>query len=90
MRNIPVSQARSILSRLPEELGGNTGESAVNITRRGKPILTVMSYELYESIMETLDIMSDSELMESLKQGIKDIKEGNIIPWEHAKKELEL
>ncbi len=85
---IPVTQARQRLTSLPERLAKD--QEAVAITRRGKPVLAVMPWELYESIVETLEILGDEELMEALRQGIKEIEAGKGVPWDRAKRELHL
>jgi len=38
--------------------------------------MAVMSWELYEGLLETLEILSDSVLMKNLKKGIEDVKAG--------------
>ena len=35
--------------------------------------------EKYKSMKETLDIMSDSKLLEDIREGIKDIRKGKTI-----------
>lgn len=90
MKMIPMSRARMDITKLPEQLSKDPGEGAVVITRRGEPVLAVMTFELYDALIETLEIMGDPELMESLRQGIKDVKEGRTTPWEEVKAELEL
>jgi len=76
-KDIPITAARHELTTLPERLAE---EGAVAITRRGKPVLAIMPWELYESIVETLEIMGDRDLMLALRQGIKEIEEGKGIP----------
>ena len=92
MQSLPMVEARNRLTTLPEELENDRESGAVAITRRGKPVLAVMSWELYECITETLEIMSDPELMAILRQDIKDRKEGKSrgIPLEQVKAELGL
>ena len=46
------------------------------ITRRNKEVMAVMSWELYEGLLETLEVMSDHELMNNLKMGLDDVKAG--------------
>jgi PHD/YefM family antitoxin component YafN of YafNO toxin-antitoxin module len=53
---------------------------AVTVTRHGKPVMAILPWELYESIMETLEIMGDTELMVAFRQGVKDMEEGRITP----------
>ncbi len=88
-RAVPIIEARKRLTSLPEELEKNPAET-VAITRRGRPVLALMSWDLYESIVETLEILGDEEMMRALRQGIDEAAKGKGIPWEEAKKELDL
>jgi antitoxin YefM len=88
MREISIAKARDQLTTLPEKLNERPGTLAV--TRRGKPVLALMPWELYESIIETLAIMGDQELMGCLRLAIQEVAEGKTIPWEQVKKELNL
>ena len=46
-------------------------------------------YEMdIESIMETMDIMGDPDLMTALRQSIEDLRAGRFIPLEQVKSEL--
>lgn len=88
VKDIPMTEARHELTSLPERLAKEPG--AVAVTRRGKPVLALMPWEFYESLVETLEILGDEELMAALRQGIKEMKEGKGIPWEEAKAKLGL
>lgn len=88
MREIPIGKARDELTSLPEQLAEKL--ATVAVTRRGKPVLAVMPWEVYESVVETLEIMGDEELIGSLRQSIQEVAEGKTIPWEQVKKELNL
>ena len=85
-RHISISEARNQLTRLPEEL--EKTHETVAITRNGEPKLAVMSWDLYQSMVETMDIMSDPELVAQIRKGIADIEAGRVIPWEEAVKKL--
>ena len=89
-RTIPMIEARNKLTSLPEKFEKEPDLGALAVTRRGKPVLAVMPWELYEAIIETLEILSDVDLMAALRQGIKEAEEEKGIPWETAKKELDL
>ena len=52
---IPIVKARAMLTKLPEQLAAE--DRAVAVTRNGKPVLAVMHWDLFESIVETMDIM---------------------------------
>jgi len=45
---------------------------------------------LLEELMETLEILGDEELMESVKASEEDIREGRLIDFERLLKELDL
>ncbi len=83
---LPIITARDRLTSLPEELARNT--DTVAVTRHGEPVLAILSWNLYESIVETLQIVGDRELMMQLRQSIKEADEGKTISWERLKQEL--
>jgi len=53
----------------------------VAVTKRGKPALAILPWELYESIAETLEILEDKDLMAVLRRGIAEVESGKGIPW---------
>ena len=83
-----IVEARKRLTRLPEELAQHPEIGAVTITRRGRPVLAVMSWDMYESLAETLEIMSDPEMMAAFRQGVRDLEQGDTYPWEQVRKGL--
>lgn len=60
------------------------------VTRHGKPEIVMMSVGDYESIMETLEIESDKELMKRLKKAKADMKKGRGIPLDDLNKRLKV
>lgn len=60
------------------------------ITKRGRPEAVMISIEDYESILETLDIVSDKSLMRRIKKAEKDLRQGKGVALEKVKKELGL
>jgi len=83
-------EARKQLTSLPEEFERQESFDAVAVTRRGKPVLAVMPWELYETITETLEIMADIEMTSVLRESIAQYGRGEAIPWEKAKEDLDL
>lgn len=51
-------------------------------------MLAIMTWEDYQSILETLEILGDDEAVEQLRRSIKEVKEGQAIPWKDAKARL--
>ncbi|MDD3847616.1 MAG: type II toxin-antitoxin system Phd/YefM family antitoxin [Syntrophorhabdaceae bacterium] len=88
METLPMMEARKKLTSLPEELEGRMEDSAVAVTRRGKPVLAIMTWELFEAIYETLEVMGDEQLMKSLRQGIREAREGKTVSWDVAREEI--
>lgn len=86
MKDIPITEARNELTSLPDRL--SESHEVVSVTRRGKPVLAILNWEEYEAIVETLEILSDENLMSSLRQGLKEAKAGKLIPWDQAKRKL--
>ena len=89
-RILPIMEARKQLTSLPELLVHNGQVDVVEITRRGKPVLAVIPWELYESISETLEVLGDRDLMLLLRQSIQEMEAETTIPWQDAKRDLSL
>jgi len=89
-KTLPMMEARKQLTSLPETLRHDGEIDVMEITRRGKPVLAVMPWELYDAIAETLEVMGDKELRAELRQSIEEMDKGKAIPWDEAKVELGL
>src|SRR5260370_41749014 len=83
---LAMAEARKRLPKLADTLEKHPEIGAVKITRRGKPVLAVLSWDLYESVVETMEIMSDPEMMAAFRQGVKEMEEGKGIPLEQFKR----
>jgi len=81
-----ISEIREQITRLPERF--EEDPEAVAVTRHGKPVMAILPWELYESIMETLEVMSDEELMAAFRQGVKELADGEGEPLDDVLKEL--
>ncbi|MBN1940203.1 MAG: type II toxin-antitoxin system Phd/YefM family antitoxin [Candidatus Aminicenantes bacterium] len=73
---VPLSQAKARLSSLVRKIREERG--TYGITHRGKPEGVLLSVEEYEMLIETLDILSDRELMASIDRGLADEKAGRL------------
>lgn len=87
---LSIMEARKQLTSLPETLMHDGQVDVLEITRRGKPVLAVLPWELYEVISETLEVMGDKELMAQLRQSILEMNSGKQISWQDAKQDLGL
>lgn len=89
-RTLPMMEARKQLTSLPETLRHDGEIDVMEITRRGKPVLAVMPWELYDAIAETLEVLGDKALRAQLRLSIEEMEQGETIPWDQAKRELGL
>ena len=87
-RTMPIIEARKKLTTLPELLESSPDTGAVEITRRGRPVLALMSWDLYESLLETMEILGDEEMRRLFRQGVREVKAGKGVPWQKARKSL--
>jgi len=83
---MPISTARDELPKLSKRL--QEENITIEVTNRGKSVLAILPWETYDAIRETLEIMNDTELMDELRESIKQADAGELIPWEEVKKEL--
>jgi len=87
---LSIMEARAKLTALPEEFERNPETGAVTVTRRGKPVLAVMPWELYDSLMETLEILSDEKLLKRLRKSLQEARKGRTYSMEQVRKKLRL
>lgn len=87
MQKIPITEARNRFMKLPDQAAKH---EILAVTRRNKEVMAVMSWELYEGLLETLEVLSDPKLMVQLKKGIEDVKAGRTHPLSEAYKRLGL
>lgn len=86
MKQISIAEARKKITKLEEEFSDE--EKIISITKHNKPAFAVMPWDFYETLMETLEVMKDKELVSQLKESINQIKENKTISWQKAKEEL--
>ena len=74
---IPFSEVKAHLSELADRV--ETQRDRILVTRNGRPPFVLMSPDELESIEETLDILSDAELVESLRESLQEAAEGKLL-----------
>ena len=87
MQKLTITEARNKFMKLPDETADN---QILAVTRRNKEVMAVMSWELYEGLLETIEILADAKLMSDIKKGIKDIESGKTYTIEESRKRLGL
>jgi len=87
MTQLTITKAREALLDLPERLA-KASDKTVSITRHGRPVLAVLPWELYESIIDTLEVLGDPEATAALRSSLEDIRKGRLVSHEVALKRI--
>ncbi len=87
-KTLPISQAREELTSLVDKAKRKLDEFVITVN--GTPAAVLMSAVEFDSWKETLEIMSDPQLMKAIEEGEKEINEGKGIDWDIAKKQIGL
>jgi len=87
-----ISEISEVITRLPEQF--DQDPKPVTVTQYGKPVMTILPSSTYkelletvESLLETLEVLKDEELMTAFRQGVKELEEGEGRPWEDVLKD---
>ncbi|NER24659.1 MAG: type II toxin-antitoxin system Phd/YefM family antitoxin [Symploca sp. SIO1B1] len=83
---LTITEAQQQLPELPDKLAL---EPAI-ITKDGQPVIIALSLQQFESLLETVEILSDPEFMTQLQEGIQQADSGETITLEQLKAELGL
>lgn len=74
MKTLPLSEAKSRLSGLIEQVRARDEE--VVITKNGRPAAVLVSPEEFESWKETVAIRSDAAFMKEIRKGLAALRAG--------------
>jgi len=73
---MPVTKVKSdlleILNTMEEE------QSTITVTRNGEPVSIMMTPDRYNALMETIEILSDKEILNKLAKSSDDFKFGRV------------
>jgi prevent-host-death family protein len=71
---LPFSEVKAHLSELADRV--EIEHDRILVTRNGRPSFVLMSPDDLESLEETLDIVRDDELMDSLRRSREEAAQG--------------
>lgn len=79
---LPVTEVKrdllNLLKRMEEE------GTVITITRQGRSAGVMLPTSRYESLLETIEILSDHEAMASLRRSRNDFSEGKVLDHEEV------
>lgn len=79
---VPITQAKAKLLDIVRQIGDT--DDTVAITKNGVPEAVLLSMKKFEGLLETIDILSDSEMVKQLRTSAKEIKAGKLIDLDEA------
>ncbi len=82
---LDISEARKQFSQLDKRL---REERVIWITRHNKKAFAVVDSDLLQTILETIEILSDPDAWKMLQEGLRDIRAGRLHDHEDVNKEL--
>jgi len=77
METLPVSEARSTLKTLVDRVAGT--HERVMLTRNGRPAAVLISPDDLEGLEETLEILSNPDLMRQITEGEAAVASGDVV-----------
>ena len=87
VKQMSISETRRRITSLEDEL---TFEDTISVTNHGKEVFALIRWDTYESIAETLDIISNEKLYAELKIGIQQLNNNELIDFDDFKKSLDV
>ena len=86
MKDINVTEAKNRLTELVKEVSATTSSYA--ILRNGQKAAILLSAEEYESLLESVDVLSDRSLMKQMVQSAKEFSEGKAVPFSKIRRNV--
>ena len=86
MTTLPLATARDKLSSLVDDVART--HDTLTITRNGVPAAVLVSADDYESIMETLALLNDTEDRSRLAEAQQSIGAGDVVSEDEMRREM--
>ncbi len=83
---LPITEARKQIFKITDEV--QKPGNYYTLTEKGRPKAVVMSNVEFDSLMETMEILSDPGAMARIKKAEEEFKKGKYSSWDEVKKEL--
>lgn len=87
VQTIPLRETGEISHLHAQRTNGNNAE-VIAVTEDGEPVLAVVPWGQYMSLLETLEILSDPEMVAAIRDGEAAIAADRGVPLEQALADL--
>lgn len=75
-REVTITEAREQLTKLPDQFAEEQQPEPVTVTRHGEPVLAILPWDLYTSLVETLEVLSDPDAMAQFRASVAALERG--------------
>lgn len=86
MQHVPMNEARRDLKSILDRV--KTTHERFAITRHGEVDAVVMSPDDLDSLLETLDVLKDSDLMNDIREARAELARGEGVPLDEVLREM--
>lgn len=86
MRTLPITAARKDFLDLPEAVR----DEPLYVTRHGRPVMTLVSVDQFEGMLETIEILSDQAFAGRLRKSLEEGRSGKTVSLAEAAARLGL
>ncbi len=83
---LPITKAREDLTNIVNRAKRRLDDYIITVN--GSPAAVIISRDEYESLKETLDILSEPGVLRDIKKAEKELKQGKYVTLEELKIEL--
>jgi antitoxin YefM len=87
METIPITEAKARIAELADRVARE--HDHFTITRNGRADVMLISVAEYESMQETLDLLSDDEALADLRRSREDFSAGDTFTVDEVRAELD-
>ena len=87
MKTITLKALRPGLPRVVDAVESKLDRYIV--TRRGRPVMMLISPEDYEGLLETIEVLSDKSAAKRIRKSWKEARDGKTVSLEALRKRLE-
>ncbi len=82
-----LTEARNRLLKIADELERRPNV-VVEVTKRGRRVMTILSADIYAAIVETLEVEADEKGLAKLRRAMSEIEKGQGLPWSTVLRKL--
>lgn len=82
---LDITEARKQFTKLDERL---RKDRVIWVMRRNKRAFAVVDTDLLQTVLETIEILSDPDACDMLQRGLQDLRAGRLLDHDDVKREL--